>query len=350
MERLVIDMKICFFRLSAIGDCILATPALNAIVKHFPDCEITWVTTVEIANLLSGMPKIKFMVIEKPKTFGDYLKLKKIFKDKYFDILLAAQASLRSNLVYPFINAKRKIGFDAIRSKDFHSWFINESINFDNEHLAEGFMKFATHIGVNEKKYTWYINQRAPKEIATEENPQRTIVLNIAASKKERTWPAANYAKLINKIGQFFEGQILLVGGNTAFDLEQERAIKSLTNKHYYRSLVGKTSLLELVDILKDCDVVISPDSGPIHIAVALNIPVIGLYAVARPELSGPFASLQYTVDKYPEAIRLYLGKSLTQVKWHQRVHDSRAMDLISVDEVSKALKRALNANTNSNK
>jgi|TARA_Y100001001_G_scaffold64944_1_gene62267 heptosyltransferase I len=335
-------MKICFFRLSAIGDCVLATPALNAITKHFPDAEITWVTTEAIATLLSGMPNTKFMAIKKPTSFRDYFRLKKLFEDKQFDILLAAQASFRANLVYPFIKAERKIGFDAIRSKDFHSWFINESISYDNEHLAEGFMKFATHIGVNDKKFRWFIGKLKSKSTPSEGNPQRTIVLNVAASKKERSWAAVNYAKLVNKIEQFYDGRILLVGGNTDFDREQERTIKSLVNQSNCQSLVGKTSLLELVDILKNCDALISPDSGPVHIATALDIPVVGLYAVARPELSGPFASLQYTVNKYPEAVRLFLGKNVKEAKWHERVHDPRAMDLISVEEVAQATLRAL--------
>ena len=304
-------MKICFFRLSAIGDCVLATPAVNAILKRYPNCEFTWVTTKPIASLLSEMPKVNFLVIDKPKTIRDYLRLRNKFKDLHFDVLLAAQASLRANLLYPFIKAKRKIGFDSTRANDFHSLFIKEAITYDDEHLVEGFMKFAVKLGAASKNFVWYVNTSQMSSNKSAFLPR--IVINIAASKEERSWPAYKYADLIKTIELHFLAEIVLIGGNTDFEKSQEAAIKSKISGSKYLNLVGQTTLGELVDILNTADVLISPDSGPVHIANALGKPVVGLFAVARPELTGPYGNMQYSIDKYPDAVRRYLGKVLNK-------------------------------------
>ena len=107
-------------------------------------------------------------------------------------------------------------------------------------------------------------------------------------------------------------------------------------------NLCGKTTPKQLAALLSLVDVLIAPDTGAVHIARSMNTPVIGLYAVASPKLSGPYQQLDYCVDAYPQAVQKFLGKSFAQLAWNTRVHETKAMDLIEVAEVIEKLNAVL--------
>ena len=86
--------------------------------------------------------------------------------------------------------------------------------------------------------------------------------------------------------------------------------------------------------LLAAAEFVIAPDSGPVHMATAAGTTVIGLYATSNPDRTGPYLSREYTVNRYPDAVRRYLGKEVEQLRWGQRVRHPEAMSLITVDDV----------------
>ena len=100
------------------------------------------------------------------------------------------------------------------------------------------------------------------------------------------------------------------------------------------QNLVGQTSLKQLYALLADADLVIAPDSGPVHMATAAGTRVIGLYATSNPDRTGPYLARELTVNRYPDAVRAYLGKEVAQLRWGQRVRHPDAMALITVDDV----------------
>ena len=336
---------IAFFRLSALGDVVLAIPMIRALQKAWPDCKITWITSSAVYPLLEGLEGIEFLVIKKPEKIKDYLSLRKLFKQYEFDILIAAQASFRTNLIYPHINAKRKIGFDNGRAKDLHSWFVKEQIPPADEHLAEGFMGFAKYLGVATPKakqdFDWKIftSQEDQTWAKQTRNKEKYIAINAAASKAERTWKAKHYAQLIDAAVEKYDCQVVLTGGPAQNEIQLAQAIQELA-KSNIDNLVGKTKHKQIAALLGEVDCLIAPDTGPAHIAVAMKTPVIGLYAVARSGLSGPYQNPDYTVDAYPQAVETYLGKSFEDAGWHERVHHGDAMDLITVEAVLEQVDR----------
>ena len=339
MSELIQPKNIAFFRLSALGDVVLAIPLIRAIQKQWPDCKITWITSSAVYPLLEGLEGVEFLVIKKPQKIKDYLVLRHLFKEYQFDILLAAQASFRTNLIYPFINAKRKIGFDNGRARDLHSWFVKEQIEPRDEHLAEGFMGFANKLGIENKELSWELS--VSDEDKTWAKQQRTkpkyIAINAAASKSERTWSAQNYASFIDAAFEKYSLQVVLTGGPANNEIDLAQQIQSLA-KTPMDNLVGKTKHKQIAALLGEVDCLIAPDTGPAHIAVAMHTPVIGLYAVARSGLSGPYQIPDYTVDKYPQALKQFLGKEFKEAGWHERVHHESAMDLITVEDVMAQL------------
>ena len=125
---------------------------------------------------------------------------------------------------------------------------------------------------------------------------------------------------------------MVITGAGTA--LEREYA-DALTNASGVTSIVGDSSLKELVAVFAAARLVICPDSGPAHMATAVGTPVIGLYATSNPDRTGPYLERELTVNRYPDAVERYLGKPVDKVRWGQRVRDPGAMDLITIDDVT---------------
>ena len=117
---------------------------------------------------------------------------------------------------------------------------------------------------------------------------------------------------------------------------------KTFNGIDYIHNYVGKTKLQELYTILANCVVYIGPDSGTLHIASMLNKPVIGLYVTSNPNRTGPYLNKQYTINKYPQALKLFENKCEDNVKWGYRVRNKKAMSLIKIEEVINMIRTIL--------
>lgn len=341
-------LKICIVRLSAIGDVCLMIPTVKALQTQYPQATITWIISNPAYELVKHISDIEFILIEKPRLIRDYIKLYKQFNDYEFDIVLATQANMRINLLYPALKAPRKIGFDRQRARDLQWLFTNERIEFKDEHLLESFLSFAYKINTRLADLDWEIPlDKSDEDKADELLPPTTTNLSIAinpiTSKNERNWPISRYTELINKITELFDYQIILTGG---FDIsEQQQIIEIIKQVHRPEKVInsaGTLSLTQLAAVLSRVNCLISPDTAAVHIASAMKTDVIGLYAVAPSKLSGPYFSKQLTIDKFPQAVKQFLKQDPQHIPWKTRVHDSRAMQLISVGEVMDKLTKHL--------
>jgi heptosyltransferase I len=102
--------------------------------------------------------------------------------------------------------------------------------------------------------------------------------------------------------------------------------------------LVGRTNLKELAAVIAGSRGFVGPDSGPIHMASAFDVPAIGLYATSNPRRTGPYRNRQFVVDRYPDAVRRFLQSDPDQLRWGTRVRHPDAMELITVDEVCQRI------------
>ena len=131
--------------------------------------------------------------------------------------------------------------------------------------------------------------------------------------------------------------QVILCGGPSAVEKQTGIEIeRHMQNKPL--NLIGKDTLKKFLALLKCVNVLISPDSGPAHIATGLGIPVIGLYAASNPRRSGPYLSQQWCVDKYDDAARLFRNKPASELKWGTKLEYEGVMNLINVTDVTGKL------------
>lgn len=343
---------ICIVRLSALGDCVLLVPTIRRIQAALPDAKITWIISEDIYPLFESISGVEFIPIKKPRSLRDYLALRKQLATYRFDVLLATQASLRVNLIYPMIKADRKIGFDKNRARDLQSIFTSEQVAFNQEHLLDGFQAFATKLNLpqsNNHPY-WGLRLRPMDEDWADDFLGYThlegqeqnvwVALNPAASKIERCCSSTFYADIVNRL--INEGyKVVLTGGPSDWEKALANDIAGLiSSEKGYLNLVGQTTILQLAAILSKVKLLIAPDTGPVHIAGAFGTPVVGLYAVAPPWLSGPYQYQDLVVNLFPEAVRTFLKKDPLKVPWGTRVHHEQAMSLFESGEVLEEVLR----------
>ena len=342
--------SICIFRLSAIGDVCLIIPTVKAIQRSFPEAKLSWIISNPAYQLVKELPGVTFIVIDKPHSLKDYINLYRQLGEYRFDIVLATQASMRVNLLYPALKSARKIGFDKQRARDMQWLFTNENIEFKNQHLLDSFLAFAAKIGATVPKklpseeMEWDIplsdkDEWEANKILTVKNCKYRIAINPVTSKSERNWELERYTELIDAITNKYDCHIILTGGAAPKEQGQiQTIIKHCQNHDQITNSAGTLNLKQLAALLGNVDCLISPDTAAIHIASAMKTKVIGLYAVAPAKLSGPYFSNQLTIDKFADAVTRLLNKKPESIPWKTRVHDSRAMQLIQVDDVLSKL------------
>jgi heptosyltransferase I len=135
--------------------------------------------------------------------------------------------------------------------------------------------------------------------------------------------------------------RVILVGGPSESERAMGAAIEQasaapLTNQ------IGKDTLPELLALLARARVLLSPDSGPVHMATTVGTPVIGLYAATNPARSGPYLSGRWCVDAYPEAARTFRGCEPQELPWTHKIEEPGVMDLVRVDQVTAKLDELL--------
>ncbi|MFK5947612.1 MAG: glycosyltransferase family 9 protein [Methylococcales bacterium] len=337
--------KICILRLSAIGDVTHVIPVVREIQKQYPDVELTWICGKFEYKLLNIIQDINFIVFDKNKGLKAYLELWKKLKGIHFDVLLQMQVAARANIASLGIKADIKLGWDKARSRDLHQLFTNYSISGENQqHQVQGFLSFARKLGLAAGQPDWQIpvTEKAKKfaEQYIEEN-KHVLIISACSSHKLRNWSALKYAKLADYAIEHYGMQVILSGGPSDIEVEMANEILTLMRSKAL-NLVGKDTLEQLVGLLSKATVVVSPDSGPAHLANAVGVPVIGLYACTWSKRSGPYNSLEYCVDKFELAAQKYLNKSANDLRWGTKIEKPGVMDLIEVDEVCRQLDRVI--------
>lgn len=334
--------SICIVRLSALGDVLMAVPLIRTLQENLPQAKLTWIISRPAYDLVEGMDGVEFIVIDKPKRLADYWRFKKQLSGRTFDVLLAPQASLRTNFLYPLIKAKRKIGYDTHRANDAHGWFINERITPGYEHTLDGFLKFAEVLGIKNKVIRWDL-PIAEQDYAWAEQhlPVKgpVLIINPAASKPERSWPVESYIEVLRLAQERWQVQVVITGGPGDFDKQLAEQIAQVIPAI---NLAGKTKPKQLLALISKANVVLCPDTGPSHMSTAVNTPVVALHAVTNPLISGPYLFQHLVVNRYPDAAQKILGSSSVEEVWGQHAHGEESMKLISVAEVMEQLTKVL--------
>ncbi|XDF77784.1 glycosyltransferase family 9 protein [Aliivibrio fischeri] len=337
--------SLCILRLSAIGDVCNTIAAVQMIQKQWPETKITWITDKLEAHLIGDLPNINVVVFDKKLGWKGYTQLWKTLKNERFDALLHMQYALRASVATLGIKAKYKLGFDKERSNDFQTLFTNYKVPSPQKpHVLDGLIAFVKELGINTTNPTWDIptssedNAWASSQLSDVNN--KNLVIVPAASKAYKNWNAQGYADVIHH-AQSKGWTITLAGSPAQVEIDLAANIESFLNAPV-KNLVGKSSLKEMLALLKQANLVIAPDTGPAHMANAVNTPIIGLYAHHNPDRTCPYQYRDYVVTVYDEAIKAETGKDKSELSWRTRVQDKQAMNRIRSEQVIAMFDKAV--------
>lgn len=340
--------SICLLRLSAIGDVTHVVPVVRQLLKQWPETSITWIIGKTEHELVKDIDQVDYIVFDKKKGLGAFSDLWRKLKGRQFDVLLNMQVSLRAGFASLLVTAPVRIGFDRTRAKNCHQLFINTRIAENpGNHVLDGFFDFLDVLGLKHDTPTWDIPipaaayQSAMTLIGSE---KQYIVINPSSSTRVanwRNWAAEKYARGAEYAFEQYGLICVLTGGPSEQEKTFAETIISYINTPTI-NLAGRTTLKELLALLDRATLVISPDTGPAHMANAVGTPVIGLYATSNPERTGPYNSRNFTVNRYPDALLKFHDKKTNDVPWGKRVRDPAAMDLISLTDVTDKIDQAM--------
>ena len=274
-------MKIAIVRLSALGDIIQSMVVLQFIKKKFPNSSIDWIVDSQFASILSGCNEIDNLIelnikrIKKQKSFFlFYDVLRKLRRLEKYDKVFDFQGLVKSALVSRFIPAKERIGFDknSIREKLASTLYSHKfSIPYEENVIMRytGMINKFLKINITKKdidnKTSFFKNIKHRDSFS-----DTSIVLILGASFPSKIYPVENYAEIANSINARF----VAIWGS---DKEKKMALKLVSNSKNV-TLAKKLSLNELKELISTADLVIGGDTGPTHLAWALNVPSITIF------------------------------------------------------------------------
>ena len=279
--------------MSAVGDAVHVLPLLTALKRHSPVVRVTWVLQPGAATLVRGHWAVDEIIeFDRSRGWRAYPAVRRALSQKPFDVVLALQVYFKAGIVTSFTHAPVKLGFDRARARDLNWLFTTDRLPArEGQHVQDQYFEFLEALQIPHEPVTWDLGpweherpwQRA--FLATFERPIAPIV--VATSKAEKDWMPERWAEVTNALWHDFGLQPLLVGGRSARELAAERVILERT-KVPVASALG-SGLRNLVGILDGAALVLSPDTGPLHMTVALNRPVISLMGYTNPKRVGPY-------------------------------------------------------------
>ncbi|HEX2721794.1 MAG TPA: glycosyltransferase family 9 protein [Gemmatimonadaceae bacterium] len=316
-------------------------PLVNAIRDNDPSVQITWVVEPMPAGILVRHPSIDRLVVYHRKE--GWKGIRRLHRDlragPRLDVTLNLNVYLKSAFPTLLSGAPRRLGFDRARAFDLVWLASNDRLpSRTRSHTADMFLEFATYLGIPVPEPSWRLNfterERADQAVffgRLDGGPVATIVPASATIKKD--WLADRWASVANALEHDFGFRVVLAGGPGEREqaIGREIAAKSSARIHWAMG----DSIRRLAWILEGSKLVLAPDTGPVHIARALETPVIGLYAHTNPWRVGPWRAYQdLWVDHYTEEGTAPDPSNRTP-KWDR-------MPTITVDEVLTRVERAV--------
>ena len=341
--------SICILRLSAIGDTCHVVPLVRTLQQAWPTTQLTWIIGKSEARLMSLIEGVEFITVDKRSTLSALRTLREQLRGRRFDALLHMQLALRASLVASCVPARLKVGFDRRRARELQWLFTNARIApRTREHVLDSFFGFAAALGIRERLLRWDVPLPAQaREYAARLIPDArpTLVINPCSRHPRRNWQATRYAALAQYAVSRHGMRVILAGGASELErrtgmLIQQACTAELVNQ------IGQDTLPQLLGLLSRATVLVSPDSGPVHMATMVGTPVVGLYAATNPARSGPYLSGRWCVDAYARAARVFRGCEPQALPWNHKIEEPGVMDLIGVAEVTAKLDELLGSRT----
>jgi heptosyltransferase I len=300
---------ICIVMLSAIGDAVHVLPVANALKRAWPESRITWIVQPTAHALVAGHDAIDELVVfvrrRGAAAWRSYRELARDLGGRRFDLLLGLQVYLKAGLITALVRARVKLGFDRARARDAQWLFTNRRIPAHApQHVQDQYFEFLDFLGVDPRPVSWGLRiTEAEREAQAAffgalDRPACAVV--VGTSKHEKNWSPAGYARLLERVEAEHGLLPVLVGGPGP----EERRIADEVVRTTRARVVDQLGddVRRLLWLVKGSALLITPDTGPLHVARAVETPVVSLFGRTNPRRSGPYEAYEdLVVDGYAD-------------------------------------------------
>jgi len=342
--------RICLVLPGGIGDVVQGLPVVNALKRDDPERHITWVVEGSALPLLQPHPAVDQVIRfdRKPRRLNEILALRRALRARRFDLVVNCGYYLKSGVPTWFAQAPNKLGYGPDRANNLIWLLVNRRLPPRGpRHRQEMYLEFLDYLGIAAEPIEWRIaitdaERAAQSDFFRHLDAPRVAGIVTTSAMPQKDWPVKRFAQVATALERDFGFRVLLLGGPGQREEARARTIAERTEARAVWAL--GPDLRRLVYLLDRCDLVIAPDTGPLHIARALERPVIGLYGHTDPRRAGPYRAFEdLTVDRYNYEAdgRPYAGPP-------DLVHPVRAgartgrMELIEVDAVLEKVAAAV--------
>jgi heptosyltransferase-1 len=307
--------NILIVKLSAIGDVIHALPVAHALKEKYPQARITWVVEKPAYDLLTNNPDIdEIILFDKPK-FKSLIglikyspELSRQLKESQFDLALDLQGLFKSAAIVALSGAKQRLGYCNMR--ELSQW-ISKPVcgKYSKGHVVERYLDVARYIGCDVKKAVFTLNN-TPEEgahaagIAVQAGlpaNQPYVILAPGTNWPSKCWPVERFGELAAELSQ--KGIIPVITGG-ASDTSLAAAIRNACPAAV--NLTGKTTLKELAFLMKGASCFVGGDTGPMHLAAAVQTPVVALFGPTDPGRNGPYGDIHSVITVQEDCQRCW--------------------------------------------
>ncbi len=326
--------------LSALGDTVHVLPIVTALKQDAPSAHITWILQPGPALLVEGHPAVDEIVrFDRKKGWRAFLELRRELRRRPpFDLVLALQPYFKAGVITALMRARVKLGFDVARARDLNWLFTTARIPArPQRHIQDQFFEFLDFLKVPHGEPDWGLapadGERArARELTAEAGGAPLVGLVVATSKPPKNWMPERYGRLATRLHVELGARAVLLGDTSLIEQAAAAAIQAETTAHPVNALGA--GLRTTLALLERCDVVVSPDTGPFHMCVAMNVPAVGLFGYTNPRRVGPYRQFQdLLVDAY--------GDPGEDYPVNMKYRPGR-MERITVDVVMEKVKLAL--------
>ncbi|GAC1697401.1 MAG: glycosyltransferase family 9 protein [Gemmatimonadaceae bacterium] len=298
--------------MSAVGDAVHVLPVINALKRRDPTVHITWVLQPGPASLVQGHPAVdEVLIFDRAAGLRGFLDVRRSLSARRFDLVLALQVYFKAGVVTALANAPVKLGFDRERARDANWLFTTHRIPpHSPQHVQDQYFEFLDALAVPHEIVEWGIGPRPGAERAWQREfrdgiDRPVVACVVATSKPEKDWPPERWAAVTDALFHEFDLAPVIVGGRSPRELHAESVIAQVA-RHRPASQLG-CGLRRVAAILDASALAISPDTGPLHLSVAVDCPVISLMGYTNPKRTGPYRKFHdLIVDAYGEPGEMY--------------------------------------------
>ncbi|MFH1156473.1 MAG: glycosyltransferase family 9 protein [Pseudomonadota bacterium] len=278
--------RILIIKLGALGDVINTLP-LAVALKQELGCSIDWLVAPLSFPLVAGHPCVdRAICFNKKKGLDSVLDAARQIRETRYDVTLDLQRILKSGLFAMAARTRRRLGFDRARCKEMSWIFPFERIppSDPHAHMLTQYLEFGAALGAFPKNVDWQIQGTSDPFPGL---PESYAVLNIGATKPANQWKPEYFAALAGEVFQTLDLVPVLTGGRE--DMVKAVRIMDMAGTRIF-DLTGRTTLPQLVHVIGNASCVVSCDTGPMHLASALGIPLVALFGPSNPSRTGPYS------------------------------------------------------------